>query len=321
MESYPLVSIIIPVFNGSDYMKEAIDSALSQTYPNIEVLVINDGSDDDGRTAEIARGYGDKIRYFEKENGGVSSALNLGIREMKGTFFSWLSHDDVYESRKVEAEVFAYQAQAIDDLLIYCHDSKINVNSEEIFSPKKVRSSLPDCKVLPNDLVLHDMLTHGVFNGCGFLIPRKVFQEAGLFNEELRYAQDAFMWYQIFMRGFSLWIIPDVLVKNRIHKNQQTQKNRERFGSDCFRISQLILPQLDTCSSEKIDFVYEYTLRNAMLCNYSAVRNCICFLKSNRKTSLFKVFMIRLYCGFGWVREQLRNLYYRVLSMLHITGK
>ena len=96
----PLVSIVIPVYNGADYMREAIDSALSQTYPHIEVLVVNDGSTDSGATAAVARSYGDKIRYFEKKNGGVSSALNYGIRNMQGSYFSWLSHDDVYEKTR-----------------------------------------------------------------------------------------------------------------------------------------------------------------------------------------------------------------------------
>ena len=66
-EFNPLVSIVIPVYNGSNYMQEAIDSALAQTYENIEVIVVNDGSTDN--TDEIARSYGDKIKYFVKENG------------------------------------------------------------------------------------------------------------------------------------------------------------------------------------------------------------------------------------------------------------
>ena len=82
MGSKPLVSIVIPVYNGSNYMREAIDSALAQTYENVEIIVVNDGSTDDGETDRIARSYGDKIRYFAKDNGGVSSALNKGIKEM-----------------------------------------------------------------------------------------------------------------------------------------------------------------------------------------------------------------------------------------------
>ena len=103
----PLVSIVIPVYNGSNYLAQAIDSALGQTYPNCEVLVVNDGSDDGGATAELALGYGEKIRYFEKENGGVATALNLGIRQMRGEYFAWLSHDDLYKPEKIELQVKA----------------------------------------------------------------------------------------------------------------------------------------------------------------------------------------------------------------------
>ena len=101
----PLVSIVIPVYNGANYLSLAIHSALAQTYRNIEILVVNDGSDDNGATARIARLYGDRIRYFEKKNGGVASALNLAIGEAKGLFISWLSHDDLYTSDKIERQI------------------------------------------------------------------------------------------------------------------------------------------------------------------------------------------------------------------------
>ena len=101
MKNQPLVSIIVPVYNGANYMREAIDSALEQTYENKEIIVVNDGSRDDGETERIALSYGDRIRYCHKENGGVSSALNLGISQMKGAYFSWLSHDDKYTPEKV----------------------------------------------------------------------------------------------------------------------------------------------------------------------------------------------------------------------------
>lgn len=101
----PSVSIVIPVFNGSNFLAEAIDSALIQTYNNIEVLVVNDGSTDDGLTRNIALSYGSSIRYFEKVNGGVSSALNFGITEMHGEYFAWLSHDDLYLPQYIENQI------------------------------------------------------------------------------------------------------------------------------------------------------------------------------------------------------------------------
>ncbi|MBM3276054.1 MAG: glycosyltransferase family 2 protein [Candidatus Sericytochromatia bacterium] len=103
------VSIVIPVYNGANYLREAIDSALAQTHPDVEVLVVNDGSTDGGATDAIARSYGDRIRYLDKENGGVSSALNLGIANATGDYISWLSHDDVFLPEKISRSLEALE--------------------------------------------------------------------------------------------------------------------------------------------------------------------------------------------------------------------
>ena len=101
----PKVTIVIPVYNGSNYLKDAIDSALAQNYKNLEVIVVNDGSNDNGSSERVALSYRDRIRYFSKPNGGVSTALNLGIEKMSGDYFSWLSHDDIYEKDKVSRQI------------------------------------------------------------------------------------------------------------------------------------------------------------------------------------------------------------------------
>ncbi len=103
--SNPKISIVIPVYNGANYLKEAIDSALSQDYGNYEVIVVNDGSNDNGETEKIALSYGSNIRYFKKENGGVATALNLAIEKAEGEYVSWLSHDDAYFPNKLSCQV------------------------------------------------------------------------------------------------------------------------------------------------------------------------------------------------------------------------
>ena len=106
MKNYqPKVSIVIPVYNGANYLDESIQSALCQTYSNIEVIVVNDGSCDNGATEVVAQKYSNRIFYFSKENGGVSSALNMGIKKATGEWISWLSHDDLYYPQKIEKQI------------------------------------------------------------------------------------------------------------------------------------------------------------------------------------------------------------------------
>ena len=101
-----LVSVIIPTYNRARLVGAAIESALAQDYPNLEILVIDDGSKDDTREM-LARAYGSnpKVRSLHKANGGVSSARNLGIRESRGEFIAFLDADDVWLPGKVSLQL------------------------------------------------------------------------------------------------------------------------------------------------------------------------------------------------------------------------
>ncbi len=309
MRSDPLVSIIIPVYNGGDYLREAIDSALEQTYRNTEVLVINDGSDDGGVTRKIAESCGESVRYYEKENGGVSSALNLGIRKMRGDLFSWLSHDDLYDPRKIEAQVRALQGTDSHSV-VYCNYSTIDADSRPLADTKvfgQLRSSLSSREAL------HHVLRHGSLNGCGFLIPRAMFEECGGFAEDLRYKQDALMWYRMFAAGWSLTVVPEQLVKSRVHQNQQTQKNRGKFSGDNQKICSRILPAFEKISTPEDDFVLEYALRCSLSGENENVRQCIQALKKSGRFGVFtrtRLFLMRTY---GLVRPAVRRVYYKLI--------
>lgn len=207
----PKVSIIIPVYNGSNYLKEAIDSALGQTYRNLEILVINDGSNDDGKTEAIALSYGEKIRYFKKENGGVASALNLGIKEMKGEYFSWLSHDDVYYPNKIQREVEEILASGDRTKLVQC-EYDFYEESTGTYTPTDFAKTYSI-----------EQLTNSVFSvlqlqihACCALIHKSHFERVGLFDESLRTVQDIEMWFRLF-RGQRSLFVPERLYKVREH--------------------------------------------------------------------------------------------------------
>jgi glycosyltransferase involved in cell wall biosynthesis len=214
----PLASIVIPVFNGANYMRQAIDSALAQTYRNIEVIVVNDGSKDNGQTDAIAKSYGDRIRYFSKENGGCASALNFGIAKMKGEYFSWLSHDDRYLPDKIEHQINVLSTLEDKETIIYggyeVIDSKsaplYMVRPDAILPPKK--RNIP---LLP--------LLRGLIHGCALLIPRKYFSEIGVFDESLPSTQDYALWFEFF-RVAPLHFDSRIVVQSRVHPDQGTHK-------------------------------------------------------------------------------------------------
>jgi glycosyltransferase involved in cell wall biosynthesis len=209
--SLPLVSIVIPVYNGANYMREAIDSALAQTYQNIEVLVVDDGSRDSGETERIAKSYGERIRYFAKENGGVASALNRGLQEMQGVFFSWLSHDDLYSPDKIKTQITRLAKIGNWEVVLYSDylliDDQGRVMEKRRIGKESIRNRFR--------LILATIL-----NGCTLLIPKSIFNKVGLFNEKLKTTQDNEMWLRIAKSGFPFIHQSCFLVSSRIHQDQ-----------------------------------------------------------------------------------------------------
>ncbi len=224
---YPKVSIIIPVYNGSQYMREAIDSALGQSYPNVEVIVVNDGSDDNGATEEIAFSYSERIRYFAKENGGVSTALNLGIKKMTGDYFSWLSHDDVYYPYKISEQIKFLTKNHLVDTILYGGYELID-ESSIIIRQIKPDSLYPEEKL---NASLFPIL-RGLINGCSLLIHKSHFEKSGLFDESLLLTQDYTLWFKMFRKA-KVRFLPGIFVKTRIHKEQQSNRIKERNLEEC----------------------------------------------------------------------------------------
>lgn len=218
-----LVSIVIPVYNGANYLREAIDSALGQTYPNVEVIVVNDGSTDSGRTADIALSFGSRIRYVEKANGGVATALNRGIHEMRGKYFSWLSHDDVYYADKIARQVATLGTFEDDKTILFCNYDIIDEASQLIG-----RGGI-DQFALDNPLLL---IVGTYVNGCSMLVPTTAFAAAGLFNEALRNSQDNELWLRMAMKGYRLRYVPDVLIKSRRHGEQGSITTSEAHAEE-----------------------------------------------------------------------------------------
>ena len=104
------VAIVVPVFNGQNYLKESLESIKNQTFVDFEVLIVDDGSNLKTDVAQIVITIDDgRFKILHKDNGGVASALNYGISQAKSEFIAWLSHDDIWERRKLETQLISFE--------------------------------------------------------------------------------------------------------------------------------------------------------------------------------------------------------------------
>lgn len=233
----PKISIVIPVYNGANYLKEAIDSALKQTYNNFEIIVVNDGSTDNGLTEKIAKSYGNRIRYFSKENGGVASALNYAIERMEGEYFSWLSHDDVYYPQKLELQMKALHEKQNMLAPLYGNWDILRMPENKVYPSA------------PNYCFSEEQMEQGIFpvlfglvNGCTVLIHKSHFERVGMFEESLETAQDVDMWFRIF-RNQQVVYVKDPLIMYRYHE-QQGSNTILAFHDNCQSIYKKMVESL-----------------------------------------------------------------------------
>lgn len=213
----PLISIIIPVYNGENYIKEAIDSALNQTYKNIEIIVVNDGSTD--KTEEIAKSYKDKICYFSKENGGVASALNLAINNANGEYISWLSHDDIYAKDKLAKQIKKLTSLPEKNTIIFSNYLIFNQDTGNV-DKIDIRDFGYNADDKKNIL---KMLFLSTIHGCTLLIPSICFNKCGNFDIRLKTTQDYDLWFKFINAGFNFCFVNDILVKGREHRRQDSK--------------------------------------------------------------------------------------------------
>ena len=268
----PKVSIVIPAYNASNYLAEAIDSALAQTYSNVEIVVVNDGSKDNGATEKVALSYGDKIKYYRKENGGSSSALNMGIANMTGEWFSWLSHDDIYAPEKLEKQIECMLSLNMDESDISKHiffsaSDWIDAEGKRIRACDKKQAQKLAEKVssFPHNGYLIAEPTVYNFYGCSCLVHKEAFADIGCFDENLRLLNDMDLWFRFYSADYKVHYIPEPLVKGRIHAKQVSKSigySYHNFEQDMFWSRSLNWLLEHHCEDERLFFLFG---RNAYL--------------------------------------------------------
>jgi glycosyltransferase involved in cell wall biosynthesis len=185
---YPLVSVVIPTYNYGRYVAQAVDSALTQTYPAVEVIVVDDGSTDD--TRQRLAGYEGRIRYIHQQNQGLSAARNTGIRAATGEFVAFLDSDDAFHPRKLEIQMGVLAA-----------DPALGLVGTASFSdePRVWVDSLPEPR-FHHPLTLEEIVFASCFAPSSVLARKECFKRVGLFDTALRSVEDRDMWIRIAAR-------------------------------------------------------------------------------------------------------------------------
>jgi glycosyltransferase involved in cell wall biosynthesis len=198
-----LVSVIIPTYNRANIIQSAINSAIAQTYKNTEIIIVDDGSND--ATADLIAGFGNKVKFIYKENGGVSSARNLGIRKSSGELIAFLDSDDVWLPEKLEKQVSFFE-QNPDFGMVLCDCFFMN-ESREITDRFSRRQNLPN-----DGYILEDVFQNPYLVPSSVLVRKEVLDEIGSFDEQISTAEDLDLHLRIAM-NYKIALIAEPLVK------------------------------------------------------------------------------------------------------------
>ena len=173
----PLVSVVIPCFRHAHYLPGAIESCLDQTYSHLQVIVVNDGSDDD--TEAVARRYGDRIDYVYRDNGGLPAARNTGLSHAQGAYVKFLDADD-----QLHPETLARQVRALAGAMTAVCCSRTRVYKEDF--PDQYEDEHP-----PTEALLPGLLRDVDWGGLqAFLLPVSMARKVGGFDESLKAVED-----------------------------------------------------------------------------------------------------------------------------------
>jgi len=220
----PLVSVIIPTYNRGWVVQEAIDSVLDQDFRDYELIVVDDGSDDN--TREILGAYGKAITVLQQSNRGVSAARNRGIAEAAGRLIAFLDSDDLWLPRKLTTQVkfFAENADAVIN-----QTQEIWIRNGVRVNPKKRHHKF-------SGMIFERSLALCLVSPSAVMIKKCLFDAVGVFDEQLPACEDYDLWLRISCRYPVHLIDFPFIIKRGGHDDQLSKA----AGLDKYRIQSLM---------------------------------------------------------------------------------
>lgn len=281
------ISIIVPCYNQAKYLDVALQSVLSQTYSNWKCIIINDGSTDN--TSLIAEKWIEKDNrfiYFEKVNGGLSSARNLGLANAKGDYIQFLDSDDYLADDKFILSVESFLKDCSLDVVITDYNMVSDLDSKNISSY---------CKLSNINFNFENIVNNWDID---FTIPIHcaVFKRSSIgdlrFNENLRAKEDWLFWVQFFKKSYNFKFIHQQLVSYRRHSNSMTQSanymNESRDQIINFIKQELTIEEYEIFLLKRVKHYMEKSFENSL--KYTRIKNSLSYrFAMKMKLILFKM--------------------------------
>jgi glycosyltransferase involved in cell wall biosynthesis len=219
MSPVPLVSAIIPTFNRAAFVGRAIDSALDQTWPNVEVIVTDDGSTDN--TAGVLAGYGDRIRVVSQRNQGLSAARNAAIEASSGSFLALLDDDDEWLPERLAVQM-PYMLDNANAGLVGGSAVVIDTAGKPLPRRRAVRSGV-------EHVAFEALFPANQINCPTALIRRSVMDSVGPFDTTLPYAEDYDMWLRI-AAVHQVIVVPQQVARYRIWQGNKSGEHNANIA-------------------------------------------------------------------------------------------
>lgn len=236
MKYCPLVSVIIPAYNHELYIEEALQSVINQTYKNIQLIVINDGSMDGTGTVidkVIEQNASFNIKYINKSNEGICKTLNKGLLLAKGKYVAFLASDDMWTSDRIEKQVYFMEENA-NIGLVFSDNYFIRLNKVAQVKGTDYKPIIRKCFLngIQNVNMYEKLLSDDIIPALTVLIRKECFDKVGGFDNNLK-AEDYDMWLRI-AKEYPIAFIDEPLAYYRVHDSNASNNHASIDGIKTF---------------------------------------------------------------------------------------
>jgi glycosyltransferase involved in cell wall biosynthesis len=207
-----MISVLIPVYNGENYIAEAIESVLRQTYKDFEIIVVDDGSTD--QTVRVIESFSTKVQYHYQKNSGVGAARNNCLKFSSGKFLAFLDADDVWAENKLELQMREFEA----DISLEAVFGMIRQVYQNDWNHKILEAEIPESELLKG------------YSQATMLIKREAFLRIGLFPEEQTIGEFVDWLLRAKEADLRMKLLPNLFLWRRIHESNLGVRHRSEVG-------------------------------------------------------------------------------------------